>query len=138
MAEKIFWKSALKAGISHNKVYAVLKDLVREKIVMLTSTNPASFYISNAAGTFEKLVEKRIALLEKKPGQFDKIIAVRMPGEEEREYIIKITSNQTKLFDNKNKVLVKEPKEAERIIRSLNNYAEKLDSKKEYAMAVYR
>lgn len=125
-------------GISHNKVYAVLKDLVREKTVMLTNTNPASFYMSDASSTYQKLVEKQMGVLKKRVGQFDKIMAVGSTGEEGREYLIKITNSQAKLFDFKNKALVKEAKEAEQVIRSLNIYAEKLDAKKEYAMAVYR
>ena len=76
-------------------------------------------------------------MLEKRPGQFDNIIAVG-PLDDGREYLIKITNSQTRLFDNKNKALVSELREAEQVIRSLNLFAEKLDTKKEYAMAAYR
>lgn len=126
-------------GISHNKIYAILKDLIREKIVMQTNTNPANYYMNEPAKTYGRLVERKIALLEKKPGEFDKIILANEDrGVEEREYLIKITNSQTKLFDYKNKSLVKEFREAENIIRSLNGYAEKLETKKDYLMAVYR
>jgi len=60
-----------------------------------------------ASGTYEKLVNKRIFVLEKKSEKFDKIIHNVEPIGE-REYIVRITNTQTKLFDNKNKVIVKE------------------------------
>ncbi|MBN1941107.1 MAG: hypothetical protein JW772_02905, partial [Candidatus Diapherotrites archaeon] len=46
-------------GISHNKVYGVLKDLIREKIVFCTNTSPANYHVRNAVKTYEKLVSKR-------------------------------------------------------------------------------
>ena len=124
-------------GISHNKIYSVLKDLIREKIVYCSNTNPISYYSKNPSKTYEKLVNKRILALEKNPETFDKIIH-ETEQINEKEYLVKITNTQTKLFDNKNKVIVKESREAKFILEKLKNYTEELEPKKEYAYAVYK
>jgi len=124
-------------GISHNKIYSVLKDLIREKIVYCSNTNPISYYSKNPSKTYEKLVNKRILALEKKPEKFDKIIHDVEPINE-KEYVVRITEKQTKLFDNKSKIIVKESKEAKFILEKLKSYTEELEPKKEYAYAVYK
>jgi len=63
---------------------------------------------------------------------------LREPRIDEKEYLIKFSEKQTRLFDNKNKAPVKEPKEAKQIIQQLNIYVNKLEPKKEYNLAVYR
>jgi len=77
-------------------------------------------------------------LLEKRSKEFSK--AISSEGEEgtEKEYVIKFNEKQTKLIDNKNKAIVKELKEAKQVIKQLNVYIEKLESKKEYNFAIYR
>ncbi|MFH1391536.1 MAG: helix-turn-helix domain-containing protein [Candidatus Diapherotrites archaeon] len=124
-------------GISHNKIYSVLKDLIKEKIISSTNTNPVSYHAKEPSKTYEKLVNKRILALEKKPEIFDKIIHDVEPINE-REYIVRITNTQTKLFDNKNKAIVKESQEARMVLEKLSDYTKELNTKKEYAYATYR
>ncbi|MFH1391694.1 MAG: hypothetical protein ABIH20_05265 [Candidatus Diapherotrites archaeon] len=82
-------------------------------------------------------MNKRILALEKKPEIFDKIIHDVEPINE-MEYIVRITNTQTKLFDNKNKTIVKESKEARMILEKLSDYTKELNTKKEYVYATYR
>ena len=128
---------SVETGISHNKIYSVLKDLINEKIVYCTNTNPISYYSKNPSKTYEKLVNKKILALEKRPEKFDKIIH-ETEQINEMEYVIRITENQTRLFDNKNKVIVKEAHEAKLVLKKISDYAEQLEPKKQYAYAVYR
>ncbi|MCX6799252.1 MAG: hypothetical protein NTW59_04120 [Candidatus Diapherotrites archaeon] len=125
-------------GISHNKVYSILKDLMREKIVLYTNTNPANYHVKDPPKVYENLVNRKIALLEKLPEQFDKILNEETTITDEKEYLIKFGGQQTKLFDQKNKAQVNEAEEARQVIRQLNIYVNKLEPKKEYNLAVYR
>jgi len=125
-------------GISHNKVYSILKDLIREKVVLFTNTNPANYHARNPAKTYETLVDRKISLLEKLPKEFDKILKNEPEIEGEREYLIKFSGKQTKLFDQKNKALVNEAEEAKQVIKQLNIYIEKLEPRKDYNLALYR
>ena len=111
--------------------------MIREKIVYCTNTNPISYYSKNPSKTYEKLVNKRILALEKNPETFDKIIH-DTEQINEREYLVRITNTQTKLFDNKNKVIVKESREVRMVLEKLSTYTKELNQKKEYAYAVYK
>ncbi len=123
-------------GIAKNKVYYVLNDLVKYGLVRTTNTHPMNYYSKKPQKELGKLVNRRIVLLEKLPEELDKI--VENSTAEEKEYLIKFSEKQTKLFDNKNKAIVKEPAEAKQIIKQLNIYIEKIEPKKEYNFAVYR
>ncbi len=126
------------AGISHNKVYSILNDLVKEKIVACTNSDPKNYHLRTPKKTFSWLVNKKITALEKRTLEFNEVLESRIESENEREYIIKFGEKQTKLFDNKNKVMVKELNEAKQVIKQLNVYLEKLEPRKEYNFAMYR
>ncbi|MDD5163584.1 MAG: hypothetical protein PHD95_05240 [Candidatus ainarchaeum sp.] len=123
--------------ISHNKIYSVLKDLAREKIVFCTNADPVTFYIKDFPKIYEKLVNRKICFLQKLPEELDKMLSNENEALEEKEYLIKVSEKQTRLFDNKNKVLVKEPLEVKQVLKQLNIYIEKLEPKKEYTYAIY-
>ncbi len=127
----------LKPGISHNKIYSVLKDLIQEKIVLSTNTNPINYHVKSPSRTFERLVNRKVAELEKRPGEFDKILNSEPPASE-KEYVIKFTEKQTKLFDIKNKIRVSELREVKQVINQLNIYVKELEPKKEYNFAFYK
>ncbi len=124
--------------ISHNKIYSILKELITENIVICTNTNPINYHVKSPQKTFEKLVNKKIALLEKRTEEFDKIINDEIAYANEKEYVIRFGEKQTRLFDNKNKTAVKELKEAKQIIQQLNIYVNQLEPKKEYDLALYK
>lgn len=125
-------------SISHNKIYSLLKDLIREKIVHHTNTNPINYHTRDPAKTYERIVNRRIALLEKLPEEFDKIVSSNPTENDEKEYLIKFCGKQTRLFDNKNKAMVQETNEARQIVKQLNIYIEELKPKKEYNFVAYR
>lgn len=126
---------AQETGMAKNKVYHVLNDLVEYGLVRATNTHPTSYCSKEPIKEIEKLVDRKIALLEKLPLELDRILE---DGDDcEKEYLIKFTEKQTKLFDNKNKAIV-EAAEAKQIIQQLSIYVNKLEPKKEYNFAVYR
>jgi len=125
-------------GISYNKIYSVLNDLVKEKIVACTNSDPKNYHLVNPEKTFEVLVGRKISLLEKRSKEFSKAISSEGGEGTEREYVIKFNEKQTKLIDNKNKVIVKELSEAKQVIKQLNIYIAKLEPRKEYNLAIYR
>ncbi|MBI5554090.1 MAG: hypothetical protein HY917_05115 [Candidatus Diapherotrites archaeon] len=123
--------------ISPNKVYGILKDLLQQKIVSTTNTNPASYHIPSPQKTFVRLVNQRISLLEKRIQEFGKIIENTASGGE-KEYIIRIMGAQTKLFDNTTKAFVKEPQEAKQVVKQLSEYLKQLEPEKQYTYAAYK
>jgi len=125
-------------GISYNKIYSVLNDLVKEKIVACTNSDPKNYRLVNPEKTFEVLVTKKISVLEKSAKEFNKVLYQENPETEEKEYVIKFNEKQTKLIDNKNKAIVKELSEAKQVIKQLNVYIAKLEPRKEYNLAIYR
>ncbi len=124
--------------ISHHKVYSILKDLVEQNIVASINTNPANFHVKNPSKTFQGLINKKLGDLEKMTKEFEKVIDKEDINLYEREYIVKIKQKQTKLFDNKNKLLVKEARETRQLIERLTAYAAGLEPKKEYNYTLYR
>jgi len=127
-------------GISYHKIYSVLKDLEGQGILTSINTSPANFHIKSPEKTFEKLITRKKAEIERMSKDFEKIINGEPDGVYEREYLIRIDSKnrQTRLFDNKNKAVVNEVAEARHVAEELSNYARKLEPHKEYAYAVYR
>jgi len=125
-------------GISYNKIYSVLNDLVKEKIVACTNSDPKNYRLVNPEKTFEALVNRKVGLLEKRSKEFSKAISSESEEGTEREYVIKFNERQTKLIDNKNKAIVRELREAKQVIKQLNIYIEKLEPRKEYNFALYR
>ena len=125
-------------GISYNKIYSILNDLVKEKIVACTNSDPKNYHLINPKKTFESLVNKKISLLEKRAKEFNKIVCEENNEVGDREYVIRFNGKQTKLFDNKNKAIVMELREAKQVIKQLNIYVEKLEPRKEYNFALYR
>jgi len=125
-------------GISYNKIYSVLNDLVKERIVACTNSDPKNYRLVDPEKTFEVLVGRKISLLEKRSKEFSKAISGEVEEGTEREYVIKFNEKQTKLIDNKNKAIVKELSEAKQVIKQLNIYLEKLEPRKEYNLAIYK
>lgn len=115
----------------------ILLPISVKNIILNAFREKINYYVKGSE-KMSWLVNKKIALLEKKPDEFNKIINHEPSIINEKEYLIKFSEKQTKLFDYKNKALVKEPIEAKQIIKQLNIYINKLEPKKEYSFAVYR
>lgn len=124
--------------ISHNKIYSVLKDLVREKVISCTRTDPASYCMGNALKSFQKIIEKKVNSLQRLPMELQEIIQEIPESELEREYVIRFDGKQTKLFDNKNKSLVKEAQEAKQLMQQLNDYIKAIEPKRDSKWSAYR
>jgi len=124
--------------ISHNKIYSVLKDLVRERVISCTRTDPASYCMSNALKNFQKIIEKKVNSLQRLPMELQEIIQELPESEFEREYVIRFNGQQTKLFDNKNKSLVKEAHEAKQLMQQLNDYIKAIEPKRDARWPAYR
>ncbi|MDO8647316.1 MAG: helix-turn-helix domain-containing protein [Candidatus Diapherotrites archaeon] len=125
--------------ISINKIYQVLKDLIREKIIASTGTDPTTYYAINAVKDFEKIIERKVNQLQRLPKELQKLIEIGTTAcEFETEYIIRFDGKQTKLIDNKNKSLVKETQEAKQLIQQLNDYIKAIEPKKDNKFLTYR
>jgi sugar-specific transcriptional regulator TrmB len=118
-------------GIPYNKIYGVLRDLTNENIVFCTFTHPVNYYARDPVRTFNKLVTKKTLFLEKQLKAFKKMVQGTASFPEEKEYLIKFSETQTKLFDQKNKRIVEEPRETKQVIRRLHAYLKKIEPKKE-------
>jgi len=125
-------------GVSYHKVYSILKDLAEQDVVSCINTSPANFLIKDSQKMFDKLVSKKVGQLEKMNKEFEKVINDDSTSVFEKEYLIKITEKQTKLFDNKNKAPIKEAKETKILIDKLNSYKANLEPKNQYAYAAYK
>lgn len=102
-----------------------------------TNTSPVSFHVKNPSKTYQNLVSKKLGELNKMVRDFEEVIEKEDFGLDERVYLVKVKEKQAKLFDNKNKLLVREHREAKELAQFVNNYAETLP-KGNYTQAIYR
>ena len=129
---------AQETDIAKNKVYHVLNDLKEYGLVTATNTHPITYYCKKPEKEINRLVNKKVSMLTRLPGQLQEII-----DEDETEigktYLVRIKGLQTKLVDHKTKTIIKDTHETERLIKSLNGFKKQLEERKPRCqIAMYR